>query len=146
MTINSDSTHQKGMKFAFIVTGSIFLQLYCVSDNVATTPYALKWDVKNGIAFLLQFFSLISDGLGGVHRFLLYSVAEMSMLTLFSKFIFLLSQSLSVWFTGRIKETCLSSLSKIHFLALTLTSAHFAFYARVVRMYQTTISDYITSD
>ena len=54
------------MKFAFIVTGSIFLQLYCVSDNVATTPYALKWDVKNGIAFLLQFFSLISDGLGGV--------------------------------------------------------------------------------
>jgi hypothetical protein len=26
LTINSDSTHQKSMKFAFIVTGSIFLQ------------------------------------------------------------------------------------------------------------------------
>ena len=25
-----------------------------------------KWDVKNGFAFVLQFFSLISDGLGGV--------------------------------------------------------------------------------
>ena len=24
-----------------------------------------KWDVKNGFAFVLQFFSLISDGLGG---------------------------------------------------------------------------------
>ena len=26
-----------------------------------------KWDVKNGFAFVLQFFSIISDGLGGVH-------------------------------------------------------------------------------
>jgi len=26
-----------------------------------------KWDVKNGFAYVLQFFSLISDGLGGVH-------------------------------------------------------------------------------
>ena len=25
-----------------------------------------EWDVKNGFAFLLQFFSLISDGPGGV--------------------------------------------------------------------------------
>ena len=25
-----------------------------------------KWDVKNGIVYVLQFFSLISDGLGGV--------------------------------------------------------------------------------
>ena len=25
-----------------------------------------KWDVKNGLPFVLQFFSLISDGLGGV--------------------------------------------------------------------------------
>ena len=25
-----------------------------------------KWDVKNGFPFVLQFFSLISDGLGGV--------------------------------------------------------------------------------
>jgi hypothetical protein len=25
-----------------------------------------KWDVKNGFAFVLEFFSLISDGLGGV--------------------------------------------------------------------------------
>ena len=25
-----------------------------------------KWDVKNGFAFVLQFFSLISYGLGGV--------------------------------------------------------------------------------
>ena len=35
MTINSDSTHQKWINFAFIVTGSIFLQSYCVSDNVS---------------------------------------------------------------------------------------------------------------
>ena len=27
-----------------------------------------KWDVKNGFAFVLQFFSLISDVLGGVQR------------------------------------------------------------------------------
>jgi hypothetical protein len=27
-----------------------------------------KWDVKNAFAFVLQFFSLISDGLGGVRR------------------------------------------------------------------------------
>ena len=25
-----------------------------------------KWDVKNGFAYVLQFFSLISDSLGGV--------------------------------------------------------------------------------
>ena len=25
-----------------------------------------KWDVKNDFAYVLQFFSLISDGLGGV--------------------------------------------------------------------------------
>ena len=29
-----------------------------------------KWDVKNGFAFVLQFFSLISDGLGGVKHFI----------------------------------------------------------------------------
>ena len=34
LTINSDSTTQKWMKFAFIVTGSIFLQSYWVLDNV----------------------------------------------------------------------------------------------------------------
>ena len=32
--INPNSTHQKWMKFIFIVTGSIFLQSYWVSDNV----------------------------------------------------------------------------------------------------------------
>jgi hypothetical protein len=26
------------------------------------------WDVKNGIAYVLQFFSLISDGQGGVQN------------------------------------------------------------------------------
>ena len=34
LTINSDSTHQKWMKFAFIVTGSIFLQSYWVLDRL----------------------------------------------------------------------------------------------------------------
>jgi hypothetical protein len=29
------------------------------------------WDVKNGIAFVLQFFSLISDSLGGVECLIL---------------------------------------------------------------------------
>ena len=28
-----------------------------------------KWDVKNGFAFVLRFFSLISDGLGGVYDY-----------------------------------------------------------------------------
>ena len=28
-----------------------------------------KWDVKNDFAYVLQFFSLISDGLGGVNYF-----------------------------------------------------------------------------
>ena len=28
-----------------------------------------KWDVKNGFAYVLQFFSLICDGLGGVPDF-----------------------------------------------------------------------------
>ena len=27
-----------------------------------------KWDVKNGFTYVLQFFSLISDGLGGVTK------------------------------------------------------------------------------
>ena len=27
-----------------------------------------KWDVKNGLAYVLQFFSLISVGLGGVNE------------------------------------------------------------------------------
>ena len=27
-----------------------------------------KWDVKNGFAYVLQFFSLISDGLGSVNK------------------------------------------------------------------------------
>ena len=36
MTVNSDSTRQKWMKFAFTVTGSIFLQSYWVLDNVAS--------------------------------------------------------------------------------------------------------------
>ena len=31
-----------------------------------------KWDVKNAIAFVLEFFSLISDGLGGVQLFFSY--------------------------------------------------------------------------
>ena len=37
-------------------------------DFVHTFSMALfhKWDVKNGFAFVLHFFSLISDGLGGV--------------------------------------------------------------------------------
>ena len=37
-------------------------------DFLHTFSMALyhKWDVKNGFAFVLQFFSLISDGLGGV--------------------------------------------------------------------------------
>ena len=34
MTINSDSTDQKYIKFAFIVTCSIFLQSYWISDDV----------------------------------------------------------------------------------------------------------------
>ena len=34
LTTNSDSTHQKWMKFAFIDTCSIFLQSYWVSDNM----------------------------------------------------------------------------------------------------------------
>ena len=29
-----------------------------------------KWDVKNDFAYVLQFFSLISDGLGGVQDFI----------------------------------------------------------------------------
>ena len=37
-------------------------------DFLHTFSMALyhKWDVKNGFAYVLQFFSLISDGLGGV--------------------------------------------------------------------------------
>ena len=31
-----------------------------------------KWDVKNAFAFVLEFFSLISDGLGGVQLFFSY--------------------------------------------------------------------------
>ena len=34
LTINSDSTHQEWMNFVFIVTGSIFLHSYWVSDIV----------------------------------------------------------------------------------------------------------------
>ena len=39
-------------------------------DFLHTFSMALyhKWDVKNGFTFVLQFFSLISDGLGGVRK------------------------------------------------------------------------------
>ena len=33
-----------------------------------------KWDVKNGFAYVLTFFSFISDGLGGVAKSLLYNI------------------------------------------------------------------------
>ena len=33
-----------------------------------------KWDVKNGFTYELQFFSFISDGLGGVHKILLFII------------------------------------------------------------------------
>ena len=39
-----------------------------IFDFVNTFSMALyhKWDVKNGFTFVLQLFSLLSDGLGGV--------------------------------------------------------------------------------
>ena len=39
-------------------------------DFLHTSSIALchKWDVKNGFAYVLQFFSLISDGLGSVYE------------------------------------------------------------------------------
>ena len=45
LIINSDSTHQKLMKFAFIVTGSIFLQWYRVSDRVGFTNIHKLWNI-----------------------------------------------------------------------------------------------------
>ena len=44
LTVNSDSINQQWMKFAFIVTGSIILQSYWVSDNVKwMTHFLLIW-------------------------------------------------------------------------------------------------------
>ena len=37
-----------------------------VKHNLATSQLYHKWDVKNAFAFVFQFFSLISDGLGGM--------------------------------------------------------------------------------
>ena len=47
MTVNSDSTHQKWMKFAFNVTCSIFLQSYWVSDNVIYFWTFMRWKINN---------------------------------------------------------------------------------------------------
>ena len=44
LTIDSDSTHQKWMKFAFIVTCSIFFQSYWVSDIVARNLSSVRED------------------------------------------------------------------------------------------------------
>ena len=46
LTMNSDSTHEKWIKFAFMVTGSIFLQSYWVSDNVMAV-YIGNWKLHN---------------------------------------------------------------------------------------------------
>ena len=35
-----------------------------------------KWDVKNDFPYVLQFFSLISDGLGGVRLKSLFNTAD----------------------------------------------------------------------
>ena len=35
-----------------------------------------KWDVKNGFTYVLQFFSLISDGLGGVPHFVCQNISQ----------------------------------------------------------------------
>ena len=43
-----------------------------------------KWDVKNDFAYVLQFFSLISDGLGSVFR-LGYSLVQCIWLIFFQK-------------------------------------------------------------
>ena len=43
MTINSDSAHQKWMKFAYIVTGSIFLQSYWVLNNITHDVRQVTW-------------------------------------------------------------------------------------------------------
>ena len=41
-----------------------------------------KWDVKNGFAYVLQFLSLISDGLGGVETNLEHAVGPLLVLLL----------------------------------------------------------------
>ena len=49
-----------------------------------TTLYN-KWDVKNDSAFGLQFFSLISDGLGGVQSNSMYNIMIYSLPTICSE-------------------------------------------------------------
>ena len=38
----------------------------CGPSNLVVLALCHKWDVKNDFAYVLQFFSLISDGLGSV--------------------------------------------------------------------------------
>ena len=54
-----------------------------------------KWDVKNGFAYVLQFFSLISDGLGGVFCMRQFPRSEFS------------QRNRRQWNSGRIFETFL---------------------------------------
>ena len=61
-------------------------------DFLHTFSMALyhKWDVKNGFTYVLKFFSLISDGLGGVsmHYFLRNTKFE-KILVLTNKLLYL---------------------------------------------------------
>ena len=56
-------------------------------DFLYTFSMALyhKWDVKNDSAFMLQFVSLISDGLGGVQSISMYNIMIYSLPTICSK-------------------------------------------------------------
>ena len=64
--------HSQSSPISQIMTGLAALVSWQIlkgsQDFVHTFSMALyhKWDVKNGFTFMLQFFSLISDGLDGV--------------------------------------------------------------------------------
>ena len=46
-----------------------FYRFRCHHPLITQLTLYHNWDVKNGFAFVLQFFSLISDSLGGVNSF-----------------------------------------------------------------------------
>ena len=59
------------------------LQDFLHTFNMALYPI---WDVKNGFTYGLTFFSLISDGLGGVNRLVKSQLIPVSTLGCYAKY------------------------------------------------------------
>ena len=75
-----------------------------------------KWDVKNGFNYVLQFFSLISDGVGGVPRGYLQTYSHFEIMAI-QVGIVQPPSNFNVYGTGSELCTQILSQDKSHFLS-----------------------------